>query len=118
MSVIQQHTAASLSDAWRTINVDALTEDSSVNFDTSTLQPASGLPETSEADARQINAQVRQLLRGATPRARCAGASRCPCTMGARGPRYIFLPLRGVVVGELEADQGLAGTGSAPANGH
>lgn len=62
MSIIQQHTAASLSDAWRTINIDALTEDSPINFDTSTLHPPQ--PETSEAAARQINTHVRQLLRG------------------------------------------------------
>lgn len=62
MSIIQQHTSASLSDAWRTINIDALTEDSSVNFDTSTLRPPQ--PETSEAEVRQLAGQVRQLLRG------------------------------------------------------
>src|SRR5512140_3749176 len=61
MSIIQQHTAASLSDAWRTINIDALVEDSPLNFDTSTLHPP--LAPTSEAEARQVNAQVRQLLR-------------------------------------------------------
>src|SRR5690349_10111885 len=55
MSIIQQHTAATLSDAWRTIDIDALEADSCANFDTATLQPASGLPETSEADARAIN---------------------------------------------------------------
>lgn len=62
MSIIQQHTQASLSDAWRTINIDALDPDSSQNFDTSTLHPP--LPEIGEADVRQLNAQVRQLLRG------------------------------------------------------
>ncbi|KAL7624252.1 hypothetical protein AAE478_005812 [Parahypoxylon ruwenzoriense] len=62
MSIIQQHTSASLSDAWRTINIDALDPDSSQNFDTSTLHPP--LPEVGEADVRQLNAQVRQLLRG------------------------------------------------------
>lgn len=60
MSIIQQHTAASLSDAWRTIDIDALTEDSSVNFDTSTLHPP--LPETSEAEVRKLASRVRQLL--------------------------------------------------------
>ncbi|KAI1148612.1 actin-related protein 2/3 complex subunit 5 [Nemania diffusa] len=62
MSIIQQHTASSLSDAWRTINIDALDPDSSQNFDTSTLHPP--LPEASEADVRALNGQVRQLLRG------------------------------------------------------
>ncbi|KAI1179857.1 actin-related protein 2/3 complex subunit 5 [Nemania sp. FL0916] len=62
MSIIQQHTASSLSDAWRTINIDALDPDSSQNFDTSTLHPP--LPEISEADVRALNGQIRQLLRG------------------------------------------------------
>lgn len=62
MSIIQQHTSASLSDAWRTINIDALTEDSSVNFDTSTLRTPQ--PEISEPEVRQLAGQVRQLLRG------------------------------------------------------
>ncbi|KAL2759584.1 hypothetical protein ACRALDRAFT_2094505 [Sodiomyces alcalophilus JCM 7366] len=62
MSIIQQHTAASLSDAWRTINIDALEEDSPLNFDTSTLRPPQ--PEISEAEVRGLAGQVRQLLRG------------------------------------------------------
>ena len=62
MSIIQTHTAASLSDNWRTINIDALDPESSENFDISTLHSA--LPSTSEAEARQIAGQVRQLLRG------------------------------------------------------
>jgi actin related protein 2/3 complex, subunit 5 len=62
MSIIQQHTAASLSDAWRTIDIDALQEDSSVNFDTSTLYPPQ--PEISEAEVKALAGQVRQLLRG------------------------------------------------------
>ncbi|KAI0601784.1 actin-related protein 2/3 complex subunit 5 [Biscogniauxia sp. FL1348] len=62
MSIIQQHTSATLSDAWRTINIDALDPDSSQNFDISTLHPP--LPEISEAEVRQLNGQVRQLLRG------------------------------------------------------
>ncbi|KAI1506249.1 actin-related protein 2/3 complex subunit 5 [Biscogniauxia marginata] len=62
MSIIQQHTSATLSDAWRTINIDALDPDSSQNFDISTLHPP--LPEIGEAEVRQLNGQVRQLLRG------------------------------------------------------
>lgn len=62
MSIIQQHTSASLGDAWRTINIDALTEDSSLNFDLSTLHPPQ--PEITEAEVRQLAGQVRQLLRG------------------------------------------------------
>ncbi|KAK4249776.1 actin-related protein 2/3 complex subunit 5 [Corynascus novoguineensis] len=62
MSIIREHTQATLSDAWRTINIDALQEDSSVNFDTSTLRTP--LPDVSEAEVRQLTSQVRQLLRG------------------------------------------------------
>ncbi|KAI1294419.1 actin-related protein 2/3 complex subunit 5 [Xylaria venustula] len=62
MSIIQQHTASSLTDAWRTYNVDALDPESSQNFDIETLHPP--LPEASEADVRALNGQVRQLLRG------------------------------------------------------
>ncbi|KAL2140059.1 hypothetical protein VTI28DRAFT_4306 [Corynascus sepedonium] len=62
MSIIREHTQATLSDAWRTIDIDALQEDSSVNFDTSTLRTA--LPDVSEAEVRQLTSQVRQLLRG------------------------------------------------------
>ncbi|KAK3320759.1 actin-related protein 2/3 complex subunit 5 [Cercophora scortea] len=81
MSIIQQHTAASLSDAWRTINIDALEEDSSVNFDTSTLHPA--LPEISEADVRQINTQVRQLLRGGDAEGALRGSLEMPVYNGS-----------------------------------
>ncbi|UKZ82114.1 hypothetical protein TrVFT333_009898 [Trichoderma virens FT-333] len=59
MSIIQQHTAASLSDAWRTVNIDILTEDSSVNFDTSTLHPPQ--PEIAEADVRTLATQEAHL---------------------------------------------------------
>lgn len=62
MSVIREVTSASLTDAWRTIDIDALQEDSSVNFDTSTLHPP--LPELGEAEVRALAGQVRQLLRG------------------------------------------------------
>lgn len=74
MSIVQQHTAASLSDAWRTINIDALQEDSSLNFDTTTLHPP--LPEISETEVRQLAGQVRQLLRGGRQRRRPPGLSR------------------------------------------
>lgn len=62
MSIIREHTQATLSDAWRTIDIDALDPDSPANFDTATLHAA--LPDISEADVRQLTAQVRQLLRG------------------------------------------------------
>ncbi|KAK4167436.1 actin-related protein 2/3 complex subunit 5 [Cladorrhinum sp. PSN259] len=63
MSIIQQHTADTLSDAWRTINIDALDPDSALNFDTSSLQANLG-PEISEPDVRHLATQIRQLLRG------------------------------------------------------
>lgn len=80
MSIIQQHTSASLSDAWRTINIDALTEDSSVNFDTSTLHPPQ--PEISEADVRGLSGQVRQLLRGGDAEGALRGCLETPVYNG------------------------------------
>lgn len=62
MSIIQQHSDSTLGDAWRTINIDALEEDSPFNFDTSTLYPPQ--PEISEDEVRGLAGQVRQLLRG------------------------------------------------------
>ncbi|KAI0843381.1 Arp2/3 complex 16 kDa subunit ARPC5 [Hypoxylon sp. FL0890] len=81
MSIIQQHTQASLSDAWRTINIDALDPDSSQNFDTSTLHPP--LPEIGEADVRQLNAQIRQLLRGGDAEGALRGCLECPVYNGS-----------------------------------
>ncbi|KAI0182056.1 actin-related protein 2/3 complex subunit 5 [Hypoxylon sp. FL1284] len=81
MSIIQQHTQASLSDAWRTINIDALDPDSSQNFDTSTLHPP--LPEIGEADVRQLNAQVRQLLRGGDSEGALRGCLESPVYNGS-----------------------------------
>ncbi|KAI0484466.1 actin-related protein 2/3 complex subunit 5 [Xylariaceae sp. FL0804] len=81
MSIIQQHSAASLSDAWRTINIDALDPDSSQNFDTSTLHPP--LPEVGEADARQLNGQVRQLLRGGDAEGALRGCLESPVYSGS-----------------------------------
>lgn len=80
MSIIQQHTQATLSDAWRTINVDALDPDSSVNFDVSSLSTSQ--PEISDADARQIAAQVRQLIRGGDPEGALRGALENPVYNG------------------------------------
>ncbi|KAI5864349.1 Arp2/3 complex 16 kDa subunit ARPC5 [Durotheca rogersii] len=81
MSIIQQHTAATLSDAWRTINIDALDPDSSQNFDTSTLHPP--LLEVGEADVRQLNAQVRQLLRGGDAEGALRGSLESPVYNGS-----------------------------------
>ncbi|KAJ1325144.1 Arp2/3 protein complex [Microdochium nivale] len=81
MSIIQQHTTDSLSDAWRTVNVDALDPDSSLNFDTSTLHPP--LPELSEDDVRQLNGQVRQLLRGGDAEGALRGSLETPVYNGS-----------------------------------
>jgi actin related protein 2/3 complex subunit 5 len=85
MSIIREHTQATLSDAWRTINIDALEEDSSVNFDTSTLHPAQ--PEVSEADVRQLTAQVRQLLRGGDAEGALRGCLEAPVYGGSEQAR-------------------------------
>lgn len=89
MSIIQQHTQATLSDAWRTINIDALTEDSSVNFDVSTLHPP--LPEISEADTRAINGQVRQLLRGGDAEGALRGCLEMPVYNGSEAAKETHL---------------------------
>ncbi|KHJ33408.1 putative arp2 3 complex subunit [Erysiphe necator] len=62
MSVIQQQSNATLSDNWRTINIDILDPDSSTRFDPSTLH-SSGVP-VSEDEINSIGQQIRQLLRG------------------------------------------------------
>ncbi|ROV87550.1 hypothetical protein VSDG_09782 [Cytospora chrysosperma] len=80
MSIIQQHTSASLTDAWRTIDIDALVEDSSVNFDTSTLHPP--LPEVGEAEVRALAGQVRQLLRGGDAEGALRGCLEMPVYNG------------------------------------
>lgn len=85
MSIIQQHTADSLSDAWRTINIDALDPDSSQNFDTSTLHPP--LPEIGEAEVRQLNGQVRQLLRGGDAEGALRGCLESPVYNGAEAAK-------------------------------
>jgi hypothetical protein len=72
MSIIQSHTTASLSDNWRSINIDALDPESSQNFDLSTLYP--GLPDVSEPEVRAIAGQVRQLLRGGDSEGALRGA--------------------------------------------
>lgn len=80
MSIIQQHTSATLGDAWRTINIDALNEDSSVNFDTSTLHPPQ--PEIDEAEVRQLSGQIRQLLRGGDAEGALRGSLETPVYNG------------------------------------
>lgn len=89
MSIIQQHTSATLSDAWRTINIDALTEDSSLNFDTSTLHPPQ--PEISEAEVRQLAGQVRQLLRGGDSEGALRGCLETPVYNGDDAAKDVHL---------------------------
>ncbi|KAI8625433.1 actin-related protein 2/3 complex subunit 5 [Xylariaceae sp. FL1651] len=89
MSIIQQHTSSSLSDAWRTINVDALDPDSSQNFDTSTLHPP--LPEASEADVRGLNGQIRQLLRGGDTEGALRGCLENPVYNGSEAAKDTHL---------------------------
>lgn len=80
MSIIQQHTSATLGDSWRTINIDALNEDSSLNFDTSTLHPPQ--PEIDEGEVRQLAGQVRQLLRGGDAEGALRGCLETPVYNG------------------------------------
>lgn len=72
MSIIQQVSNATLSDNWRTINIDALDPDSSTNFDVSTL--VAQFPPVSDSDIRTLAQQVRQLLRGGDPEGALRGA--------------------------------------------
>lgn len=81
MSIIQQHSEATLGDGWRRVDIDRLIEDSSVNFDTSTLHPP--LPETSDAEVLQINSQVRQLLRGGDSEGALRGCLEMPVYNGS-----------------------------------
>lgn len=81
MSVIREVNSASLTDAWRTIDIDALQEDSPANFDTSTLHPP--LPEIGEADVRALAGQIRQLLRGGDSEGALRGCLEMPVYNGA-----------------------------------
>jgi actin related protein 2/3 complex subunit 5 len=89
MSIIQQLDSSSLGDAWRTIDIDALTEDSSVNFDTSTLHPPQ--PEISEAEVKQLAGQVRQLLRGGDAEGALRGCLETPVYNGTDGAKEAHL---------------------------
>jgi actin related protein 2/3 complex subunit 5 len=62
MSIIQQVSNASLSENWRTVNIDLLDPESSSNFDTSTLHPA--FAPVDENEVRALGQDIRQLLRG------------------------------------------------------
>ncbi|KAK7453865.1 ARP2/3 complex 16 kDa subunit [Colletotrichum acutatum] len=85
MSIHRELNAASLSDAWRTINIDALQEDSACNFDTNTLRPPQ--PEIGEDEVRQLAGQVRQLLRGGDAEGALRGCLEFPVYNGPDGAK-------------------------------
>ncbi|KAL1903385.1 arp2/3 complex subunit [Sporothrix stenoceras] len=89
MSIIQQHSNASLGDAWRTINIDALEEDSPANFDIATLRPP--VPEITEPEVRQLAGQVRQLLRGGDNDGALRGCLEMPVYVGSDGAKEAAL---------------------------
>jgi len=103
MSIIQQHTAASLGDAWRTIDIDALTEDSSVNFDTATLRPP--VAETSEPEVRQLAGQVRQLLRGGDSEGALRGVLEMPVYGGSEAAKDAALQMVIEVLQSIKASE-------------
>ena len=76
MSIIQQTSNLSLSENWRTINIDALDPESSQNFPLFTLSPPS-YPQTTLDEIRQIGQQVRQLLRGGDAEGALRGVLEC-----------------------------------------
>ncbi|SZF04607.1 unnamed protein product [Blumeria hordei] len=75
MSIIQQQSNATISDNWRTINIDLLDPESSSNFDVSSLQPK--FASVSEAEIRVVGQQVRQLLRGGDAEGALRSAIEC-----------------------------------------
>ncbi|KAK6955458.1 hypothetical protein Daesc_003096 [Daldinia eschscholtzii] len=103
MSIIQQHSSATLGDAWRTINIDALDPDSSQNFDTSTLHPP--LPEISEADVRQLNGQIRQLLRGGDAEGALRGSLESPVYNGSDSAKDAHLQTVVEVLQSIKASE-------------
>ncbi|KAI1474920.1 actin-related protein 2/3 complex subunit 5 [Daldinia eschscholtzii] len=103
MSIIQQHSSATLGDAWRTINIDALDPDSSQNFDTSTLHPP--LPEVSEADVRQLNSQIRQLLRGGDAEGALRGSLESPVYNGSDSAKDAHLQTVVEVLQSIKASE-------------
>lgn len=63
MSVIQQQSNATLTDSWRTLQIDHLDPDSPHNFPISSLHPELPAPPSLD-QVRQFGTQIRQLLRG------------------------------------------------------
>ncbi|TDZ68001.1 Actin-related protein 2/3 complex subunit 5 [Colletotrichum trifolii] len=103
MSIIQQHSAETLSDAWRTINIDALQEDSAQNFDTSTLHPPQ--PEIDEAEVRGLAGQVRQLLRGGDAEGALRGCLEFPVYNGADAAKDAHLQTITEVLQSIKASE-------------
>ncbi|TVY59430.1 Actin-related protein 2/3 complex subunit 5 [Lachnellula cervina] len=89
MSIIQQVSTASLSDNWRTINIDALDPESSSNFDTTTLHPA--FAPVSDAEIRNVGQQVKQLLRGGDAEGALRGALESAPYGGDAGVKEVHL---------------------------
>ncbi|KAJ2899229.1 hypothetical protein MKZ38_003329 [Zalerion maritima] len=87
MSVIREHTSATLSDAWRTIDIDSLDPDKV--FDISTLHPA--IPETSVNEVRALHGQVRQLLQGRDTEGALRGCLEFPVYNGDNAARDAHL---------------------------
>ncbi|KAK1672479.1 actin-related protein 2/3 complex subunit 5 [Colletotrichum godetiae] len=103
MSIIREHTSASLSDAWRTINIDALQEDSACNFDTNTLRPPQ--PEIGEDEVRQLAGQVRQLLRGGDAEGALRGCLEFPVYNGPDGAKDAHLQTITEVLQSIKASE-------------
>ncbi|KAH9227822.1 hypothetical protein K456DRAFT_1848047 [Colletotrichum gloeosporioides 23] len=103
MSIIQQHTSATLSDAWRTINIDALQEDSPHNFDTFTLHPPQ--PEIDESEVRGLAGQVRQLLRGGDAEGALRGCLEFPVYNGADAAKDAHLQTITEVLQSIKASE-------------
>ncbi|EPE32194.1 Arp2/3 complex 16 kDa subunit ARPC5 [Glarea lozoyensis ATCC 20868] len=103
MSIIQQVTTASLSDNWRTINIDLLDPESSSNFDTSTLHPA--FAPVDENEIRGLGQQVRQLLRGGDAEGALRGALEGAPYGGEEGVKEIHLQTVTEVLQSIKASE-------------
>ncbi|KAK3901052.1 actin-related protein 2/3 complex subunit 5 [Staphylotrichum tortipilum] len=103
MSIIREHTQTTLSDAWRTIDIDALDPDSAPNFDTSTLHPPQ--PEITEAEVRQLTTQVRQLLRGGDAEGALRGCLDMPVYNGSDGVKEMAMGLVVEVLQSIKASE-------------
>lgn len=103
MSIIQQVSDSSFSDAWRTINIDALEEDSPFNFDTSIMRPP--VAEISEAEVRQLSGQVRQLLRAGDNDGALRGCLEMPVYAGTDAAKDAALQIVVEVLQSIKASE-------------